>query len=103
MADANDNKKESKGLYLAVGGWAAFAFLFRAHALALQTALILDQAANNSVDRKASALKAKQKWILKNKEPDDEQTAQEHLFGLLAKCCCHVIKNMELLIKEEVD
>lgn len=102
MADASDDKKE-KGLYLAVGGWASFAFLFRAQALALQTAWILNQAANNSVDRKGSALKSKQKWIIKNAGPDAEQEAQEHLFRLLTKCCCHVIKNMELLMKEEVD
>ena len=74
MTDASNEKKESKGLYLSVGGWAAFAFLFRAQALALQTAWILDQAAVNSVERKAHILAVKKKWIVKHKETEGNRT-----------------------------
>ena len=56
-----------------MGRKAAFAFLFRDQALALQTAWILDQAVFNPVVKKNAAEAKQLKWIVKNKEPDDEQ------------------------------
>ena len=76
MADSG----EKKGLYLHAGEWAAFAFLFRAQALALQTAWILDQAAFNPAVKKNAAEAKRIKWIVKNAGADDEQEAQEHLY-----------------------
>ena len=84
---ADSAKDDKKGLYLHAGEWAAFAFLFRAQALSLQTAWILDQAAFNSVVKKNAAAAKKAKWIVVHTGPDDEQEAQERLFGMLTKSC----------------
>ena len=51
---------------------------------------------------KKNAAEAKRlKWVVKNKEPDDEQEAQEHLYGMLTKSCRQVVCNMELPMQEE--
>lgn len=98
---ADSAKDENKGLYLHAGEWVAFAFLFCAQALALPTAWILDLAAFNSTLKKNTAEAKRIKWIVLNKESDNEQFAQEHLFSMLTKSCGHVVWNMDLLMQEE--
>ena len=102
MADSTE--KKSNGLYLAMGEWATFSFLFHSQALGLGLAWMLDQAAcNTAADQTAAATKAG-KWRTKyvtTGDPDAEQATQEKLFAALSKSCCAVIKNMKLLMLGE--
>ena len=84
---------------------ATFSFLFHPQALGLGLAWMLDQAAfNSTADKHAAGVKAG-KWQTKyvtTGDPDAEQAAQERLFAALSKSCSAVIKNMKLLMLEEV-
>ena len=104
MADSTE--KKSNRLYLAMGEWATFSFLFHSQALGLGLAWMLDQAAcNTAADQTAAATKAG-KWRTKyvtTEDPDAEQAAQEKLFAALSKSCGAVIKNMKLLMLAKVE
>ena len=86
--------------------WATFSFLFHMQALGLGLAWMLDQAGFNTAAAKYAAGVKAGKWRTKYVtvgDPDAEQEAQERLFAALSKSCGAVIKNMRLIMLEEVE
>ena len=100
MADSGE--PTNKGLYLSLNNWAGFAFLFHSQACSLGLAWMLDQALCNPADVRVKAGTNATKWRRKNVNADAKEEGQLKLYGMLTRACGAAIKNMALLMKDEV-